>query len=135
MTSAPESFVPAPILVQWVAVCVVAGLAIVGEVMIAAGLRQLGDLDDIRAHSGLPGAIGAVLTNATFVVGALCMALNFFSMLYALSVAPLSFAGPAIGALTYIGNAIAAKLYLRENVDHRRWLATVFVAVGVVLLR
>ena len=46
----------------------------------------------------------------------------------------LSLAAPAIAALTYIGNAIVAKLFLGENVDRRRWLAASFVTVGVVLL-
>ena len=119
---------------SWLAIIVVSALAVIGEVLIAAGMRQLGDLDDIRAKSGLGGTIRAVLTNVTFVIGALCMALNFFGMLFALSIAQLSLAGPAIGALTYIGNAFAAKLYLHENVDRRRWLATLFVAIGVVLL-
>ena len=119
----------------WLAIALVAALAVAGEVLMAAGLQRLGDLDDIRKHSGLPGAIRAVLGNFTFVIGALCMALNFFAMLFALSIAQLSLAAPAIGALTYIGNAIAAKLFLHENVDRRRWLATLFVAIGVILLR
>jgi len=122
------------VLHVWTAIFFVAALAVAGEVLIAAGMRKLGDLDDIRAKSGLPGAIGAVLTNGSFVVGALCMALNFFAMLYALSIAELSLAAPAIASLTYIGNAIAAKYFLRERVDKRRWLATACVAVGVVLL-
>jgi drug/metabolite transporter (DMT)-like permease len=124
----------AQILHVWGAIFFVAALAVAGEVLIAAGMRKLGDLDSIRAKSGLPGAIGAVLTNGSFVVGALCMALNFFAMLYALSIAELSLAAPAIASLTYIGNAVAAKYFLREQVDKRRWLATAFVAVGVVLL-
>jgi drug/metabolite transporter (DMT)-like permease len=123
-----------PLLHIWVSIGFVAVLAVMGEVLIAAGMRQLGDLDDIRAVGGMGAAIGAVLTNARFVVGALCMAANFFAMLYALSIANLSLAGPAIAALTYIGNAFAAKLFLRERVDRRRWLATVFVAAGVFLL-
>ena len=45
-----------------------------------------------------------------------------------------SLAAPAIGSLTYVGNAIAAKLFLHENVDRRRWLATSFLAIGVVLV-
>lgn len=122
-------------LAAWTAIAFVAALAVAGEVLMAAGLQRLGDLDDIRAHSGLLGAIRAVLSNLTFVAGALCMALNFFAMLFALSITQLSLAGPAIGALTYIGNAAAAKLFLRENVDTRRWLATLFVAIGVILLR
>ena len=119
----------------WLAIFFVAALAVAGEVLLAAGMRSLGDLDDIRAHSGLFGAIRAVLGNGTFLAGALCMALNFFAMLFALSIAQLSLTAPAIGALTYIGNAVTAKYYLRENVDSRRWLATLFVAVGVILLR
>jgi len=118
----------------WSAISFVAALAIAGEVLIAAGMRQLGDLDLIRERSGIAGAIKAVLTDGKFVIGALCMALNFFAMLFALSIAELSLAAPAIASLTYIGNAIAAKLFLNEKVDHRRWLATAFVAVGVVLL-
>lgn len=101
----------------------------------AAGLQRLGDLDLVRKRCGLPGAIRAVLSNLTFVLGAVCMALNFFAMLFALSIAQLSLAAPAIGAFTYIGNAISAKYFLRENVDRRRWLATLFVAIGVILLR
>jgi drug/metabolite transporter (DMT)-like permease len=118
----------------WSSISFVAALAVAGEVLIAAGMRQLGDLDVIRARSGMLGAIKAVLTDGKFVLGALCMALNFFAMLFALSISELSLAAPAIASLTYIGNAIAAKLFLQEKVDHRRWLAAGFVAVGVVLL-
>ena len=123
-----------PVVHVWSAIGFVAALAVVGEVMIASGMRQLGDLDDIRESRGLGGAVAAVLTNARFVTGALCMALNFFSMLFALSLADLSLAGPAIAALTYVGNAVAAKFFLREHVDRRRWLATMCVVVGVILL-
>ena len=40
---------------SWLAIIVVSALAVIGEVLIAAGMRQLGDLDDIRAKSGLGG--------------------------------------------------------------------------------
>jgi drug/metabolite transporter (DMT)-like permease len=123
-----------PVLHIWVSITFVATLAVLGEVLIAAGMRQLGDLDEIRASRRLGGTIAAVITNASFLAGALCMGANFFAMLYALSIANLSLAGPAIAALTYIGNAFAAKIFLREKVDKRRWLAAVFVAVGVFLL-
>lgn len=118
----------------WAAICSVAAVAIAGEVLIAAGMRRIGDLDAIRAHSGLPGAIRAVLSDSHFLIGAFCMSLNFFAMLYTLSIVDLSLAAPASASLTYIGNAVAAKLFLHENVDRRRWLATLFVAIGVVLL-
>jgi drug/metabolite transporter (DMT)-like permease len=97
-------------------------------------MRQIGDLDDIRAHSGLPGAIRTVLTNPTFLAGGACMALNFFAMLYTLSLVDLSLAAPGIASFNYVGNAIAARLFLHENVDRRRWFAVLFIAVGVFLL-
>ncbi|GAC1425796.1 MAG: hypothetical protein NVSMB62_23080 [Acidobacteriaceae bacterium] len=121
-------------LVAWTCIATVACLAIAGEVLIAAAMRQIGDLDLIRAKSGLPGAIRAVLSNSTFFIGAVCMALNFFAMLFTLSRVDLSLAAPGIGSFNYIGNAVAARVFLRENVDRRRWLATCFVCAGVYLL-
>lgn len=115
-------------------ITLVASLAIAGEVLIAKGMRGVGDLDDIRAKDGLAGAIKAVCTNVPFLLGACCMGLNFFALLYTLSKVDLSLAAPGAASLTYIGNAAAGKLFLRENVDKRRWLAAAFVAVGVFLL-
>ena len=122
------------LVTAWACIVAVTGLAIVGEVMIASAMNHLGDLDVIRSRCGLPGTVRTVLGSPRFLIGAICMALNFFAMLYTLSLVDLSLAGPAVGALTYIGNAVAAKWFLGENVDRRRWLAVSFVAVGVVLV-
>jgi len=125
------------ILRQWSAITGVAALAIAGEVLIASAMRDLGDLDNHRTGPGLKGYLGpvkAVLSSPKFLIGATCMALNFFAMLWALSIVDLSLAAPAIASLTYIGNAICAKLVLGENVDRRRWLAVLFVCIGVVLI-
>ena len=121
-------------LVTWSSITFVAALAIAGEVLIAAAMRQIGDLDLIRDRAGLPATIRAVVTNPTFLGGAFCMALNFFAMLFTLSKVDLSLAAPGIASFNYVGNAIAARFFLRENVDRRRWLAVLFVAVGVYLL-
>ena len=130
----PLPFHSTEMLKVWSVIAFVAALAVAGEVLIASGMRDLGDLDRIRVRVGLPGTIRAVLGTPKFVIGALCMAFNFFSMLFALSIADLSLAGPAIASLTYIGNAVAAKFVLGEAVDQRRWLAALCVCVGVVLL-
>lgn len=125
---------PTPPAVAWTCIAFVAALAIAGEVLIAAAMRQVGDLDLIREQSGLFGAARRVVTNPTFIAGALCMALNFFAMLYTLSLVDLSLAAPGIASFNYVGNAIAARLFLRERVDRRRWIAISFVAAGVFLL-
>ena len=108
--------------------------ATAGDVLTASAMRQIGDLDIIRERSGLGGAATAVVTNGRFGLGVLCLALSFFSLLFAFSHRDLSLIGPAATSLTFIGNAIAAKIFLHENVDRRRWAAAIFVCVGVALL-
>jgi drug/metabolite transporter (DMT)-like permease len=108
--------------------------ATIGDVMIAAAMRAIGDLDEIKAAKGLTGAILTVLGSSRFVTGVFFMALSFFSLLFALSHADLSLIAPASASLTSITNAIAAKIFLKENVDKRRWIAAIFVCAGVALL-
>jgi drug/metabolite transporter (DMT)-like permease len=131
------SFANAHVIREWTCIVTVAVLAITGECLIAAAMRRLGDLDLLRTQPGLRGYLGptrAILSSPLFLIGALCMALNFFALLFTLSIVDLSLAAPASASLTYIGNAAAARVFLRENVDHRRWLAAIFVCIGVILL-
>jgi drug/metabolite transporter (DMT)-like permease len=62
------------------------------------------------------------------------MAVAFYSLLFALSWNDVSLVGPAAASLTFVANAVAARIFLHENVDHRRWMAALFVAGGVFLL-
>jgi drug/metabolite transporter (DMT)-like permease len=136
-TATTTSLLHTHVFREWSAILTVAALAIAGEVLIAGAMRRLGDLDLLRTGHGIRGYLGpirAVLSSPLFLTGALCMALNFFAMLYTLSIVDLSLAAPATASLTFIGNAAAAKIFLRENVDRRRWLAALFVCVGVALL-
>lgn len=108
--------------------------ATVGDVMIASAMRALGDLDHIRALCGLPGAILAILGSPRFLFGIIFMALSFFSLLFALSHVDLSLVAPASASLTFVTNAVAAKFFLHENVDRRRWIAALLVCAGVALM-
>jgi drug/metabolite transporter (DMT)-like permease len=118
----------------WATILTVAATAIAGDVLTAGAMRRIGDLDIIRAKSGLTGAIRAVVSSPMFLTGVLCMALSFFSLLFTLSKVDVSLAAPASASLTFIGNAVAAKLFLHENVNRRRWFAAIFVCAGVALL-
>jgi drug/metabolite transporter (DMT)-like permease len=108
--------------------------ATIGDVMIASAMRAIGDLDDIKAKHGLSGAILAVVGSPRFLFGVSFMAISFFSLLFALSHADLSLIAPASASLTFVTNAIAAKIFLHENVDRRRWIAAALVCAGVTLL-
>lgn len=105
-----------------------------GDVLIASAMRTIGDLDDIRAERGLSGAIMAVLSSPRFLFGVGFLTISFFSLLYALSRANLSLIAPASASLTFVTNAVAAKYFLRENVDRRRWIAAAMVCAGVALM-
>jgi drug/metabolite transporter (DMT)-like permease len=105
-----------------------------GEVFTAAAMKSIGDLDLIRARSGLKGAIRAVLTSPLFFLGVGFLALAFFSLLLALNHLNLSLVAPASASLTLVTNAIAGKIFLKENVDRRRWTAAILVCIGVYLL-
>ncbi|MGB0082812.1 MAG: EamA family transporter [Terracidiphilus sp.] len=130
--------VPLPATINpWVAAAMIAAVVLAsttGEVLTAAAMKSIGDLDVIRAHSGLKGAIRAVLTSPLFFAGVFFLALAFFSLLFALNHLNLSLVGPASASLTLVTNAVAGKIFLKENVDRRRWAAAVLVCIGVYLL-
>jgi len=121
----------------WAATAMIAAIVLTstaGEVLTAAAMKSIGDLDEIRARSGLMGAIRAVLTSPLFFTGIVFLALAFFSLLLALNHMALSLVALASASLTLVTNAIAAKLFLKENVDRRRWASAVLVCVGVYFL-
>jgi drug/metabolite transporter (DMT)-like permease len=121
----------------WAAAGMIAAIVLcstAGEVLTAAAMKSIGDLDEIRAKSGLGGAIRAVITCPLFFAGVGFLTLAFFALLFALNHLNLSLVAPASASLTMVTNAIAAKIFLKENVDGRRWTAAVLVCVGVYLL-
>ncbi len=121
----------------WSAAIMIAAVVLcstAGEVLTAAAMKSIGDLDEIRARSGLKGAIRAVITCPLFFAGVGFLALAFFALLFALNHLDLSLVAPASASLTLVTNAIAARLFLKENVDRRRWTAALLVCVGVYLL-
>src|SRR5579863_1109631 len=103
---------------MWAGTAMIAAIIVAsttGEVLTASAMKSIGDLDEIRAQSGLKGAIRAVITCPRFFAGVGFLALGFFSLLFALNHLNLSLVAPASASLTLVTNAIAAKLFLNEN--------------------
>ncbi len=105
-----------------------------GDVLQARAMKEIGDLGVIRQAHGIVEVARRVLASPWFLSGLFFMALAFFSLLVTLSWDDVSIVGPASASLTFIANALGARIFLHERVDHRRWLAALFVAGGVVLL-
>jgi drug/metabolite transporter (DMT)-like permease len=121
-------------LYTWVCIFITVCAAAAGDVLIALAMRRIGDLGEFRRDHGFLAVIARVLSSGALFGGIFFMAIAFFSNLVGLSWADLSLMGPASAALTFVTNALGAKFFLHENVDRRRWFATIFVCLGVLLL-
>jgi drug/metabolite transporter (DMT)-like permease len=121
-------------LAVWGGIAAVVIASTIGDVLQSRAMKEIGDLGVIRQSHGTWQTIRRVVTNPGFMVGLGFMAIGFFSLLITLSWGDVSIVGPASASLTFIANALAARVYLKENVDRRRWLAAILVAGGVALL-
>jgi energy-converting hydrogenase Eha subunit C len=120
--------------VLWSGIATVVVTSTIGDVLQSRAMKEIGDLGLVRQEHGLWGVMRRVAANGRFTIGLGFMAIGFFSLLITLSWGDVSIVGPASASLTFIANALAARLYLKECVDHRRWMAAMFVAAGVFLL-
>jgi len=120
--------------VLWSGIATVVVTSTIGDVLQSRAMKEIGDLGLVRQEHGLWGVMRRVAANGRFTIGLGFMAIGFFSLLITLSWGDVSIVGPASASLTFIANALAARLYLKERVDHRRWIAAMFVAAGVFLL-
>jgi drug/metabolite transporter (DMT)-like permease len=118
----------------WCAVLTIVLASATGDVLLSHAMKKIGDVGEVRRRRGLLFVIRQILSSRSFLLGLCCMALAFYSLLFALSWNDVSLVGPAAASLTFVANAFAAKIFLRENVDRRRWMAALFVAGGVMLL-
>ncbi len=105
-----------------------------GDVLQSSAMKQIGDVGVISQSHGLAEVLRRVLTNRRFLFAVLFMALGFFSLIITLSWGDVSVVGPAAASLAFVADTWAAKLFLKERVDRRRWIAALFVAGGVALL-
>jgi drug/metabolite transporter (DMT)-like permease len=122
------------LLYTWICILVTVAAAASGDVFIALAMRRIGDLGELGRRHGFLRVIVRVLSSGVFLSGICFMAIAFFSNLIGLSWADLSLMGPATASLTFLANALGARFFLGEDVDRRRWLATIFVCAGVLLI-
>jgi drug/metabolite transporter (DMT)-like permease len=118
----------------WAAITVIVCASTGGDVLLAKAMSKIGDVGLLRQEYGIFAVVRRVLSSGWFALAICCMAVAFFSLLFALSWGDVSLVAPAAASLTFVANALSAKWFLGENVDRRRWIAAVFVAAGVALL-
>ena len=113
------------ILVQMTAVTV-------GDLLLAKGVRLLGPIP-VTSIASIFIYLGKALSSAYVVTGIVFLALSFFTWIAVLSRADLSFALP-LTAIGYVLNAFAARLVLHEHISPVRWLGTLVICLGVLII-
>jgi drug/metabolite transporter (DMT)-like permease len=121
-------------LYTWSAIFAIVFASVIGDILMSRAMKQVGDVHELWERHGFWIILGRTLTNSNFLLGVASMAVAFFSLLFALSWGDVSLVAPAAASLTFIGNAFAARIFLHEKVDRRRWIAAILVACGVSLL-
>jgi len=105
-------------------------LDVVGQLFFKMGLDRLPELE---GGFRLNAFLGPGVQCAVVVGGARGLRHRVFVWLEALSRAPLSLLFPA-AALAYCGVVLAGKLVLGETVSRRRWMGTLVITFGVMLV-
>jgi uncharacterized membrane protein len=121
-------------LYTWSGILVVVFFSVVGDILMSRAMKQVGDVHALWRRSGPWSVICRILSNPNFFLAVTAMAAGFFSLLFSLSWGDVSLVAPAAASLAFIANAFAAKIFLHEKVDRRRWIAAILVAAGVALL-
>jgi len=117
--------------------CAIAGIVLsstAGDVLLSRAMRQIGDVGEMRRRQGLRAVLKAVVNHPSFLLAIGFLGTSFFALLLALSWDDVSLVVPASTSLSYVTNAFAASLFLRERVDRRRWISALLVCAGVAVL-
>lgn len=104
----------------------------IGDLLLAKGMKEIGDISAMNLRSILNVAIQA-LTTPKLIIGTTMLAIFFFLWLAVLSWEDLSVALP-MQALNYVLVAFLSQYFLHESVTPMRWAGTVLVCLGVMLI-
>ena len=118
----------------WAAIGAIVVASTTGDVLLSHAMKKVGDVGALWRDQGLLKLISRVLSTPTFFLGLAAMAAAFYSLLFGLSWGNLSLVAPASASLTFVANAVAARIFLHEHVTRRRWIAALLVAGGVTLM-
>ncbi len=103
-----------------------------GDVLLTRGMKQVGEISTLSPRALFQVGIQALL-NGYFLAGVSMMAVSFFSFMGALSIADMSLVVPAT-SVSFVFATLGARFYLQERIDRLRWIGTLLVFAGVLLV-
>lgn len=104
----------------------------VGVVFLSKGLKEIGELSRI-AIPEIIGFIGRGARNPSLLLGVLFEAIFFGVLLYLLSQRDVSLIWP-LTSLGFVITAIAARIFLHEEVSAVRWAGVLLIVLGAGLV-
>lgn len=116
---------------KWILILITVFASSSGDVLCASGMSEGEGMED-HGPSILMRSLRYIVTRRKVILGIVCYASAFFSMVGLLAVVPLSVAVPAT-ALSFVMDTIGARFILHERVPLRRWLGVACVCAGVIL--
>ena len=104
----------------------------VGDILLAKGMKEMGDLSAMNLR-GILTVASQALTSPKLIFGTAMLAGFFFLWLAVLSWEDLSVALP-MQALNYVLVAFLSQYYLGETVSPLRWAGIVLICIGVTIV-
>lgn len=103
-----------------------------GDILCAEGMSEGSEIA-FHGTRGLGHILRYIVTRKLVILGWLCYAAAFFSLVALLSVAKMTVAIPAT-AFSFVIDTIGARFILHEHIPWRRWAGVLCVTAGVLLV-
>ena len=107
-------------------------LEAVGVVFLSKGLKEIGEVNRISVTE-IVGIIGRGAKNPNLLTGILFEAVFFVALLYLLSHRDVSLIWP-LTSLGFVITALAARVFLHEQVGWVRWSGVLLIVLGASLV-
>lgn len=117
---------------SWILLAIVVFSTVMGDLLQSLEMKRHGEIR-VSDPRGLGRAAAALARKKYLILAIGFMALSFFAFMTLMQTADLSFAVPA-SAASFVFETILARVFLKEQVDARRWVGAGLVAVGVYLV-
>ncbi|XGV95227.1 MAG: EamA family transporter [Leptolyngbya sp. BL-A-14] len=124
----------------WLAIGVMVVAASAGDILVAAGMKRVGEVPKLEWHMDKVALIKSlfkvaqrVLTSPLIGLGVLCMAVDFFLFIALLSRADLSLITP-MTALSYPISILGSHYFLKERLTSGRLMGASIIGIGVALI-
>ncbi|MBI1355596.1 MAG: EamA family transporter [Acidobacteria bacterium] len=117
---------------KWFLLALVVLGTVFGDLLKAAGMRRLGEVDDFSG-AGFQRLAARVARSPLLGLSLIGYTVSFFGFMALVSVAEVSFAAPATAAGYVVETALAA-IVLGERIGWQRWAGAALVVVGVGLV-